>query len=123
MVSLRDVNHHAAWCSNYEFEDTICAVDSVDLLTLTPGAAHQPREWLARRMVWRRGLRELTRYFSPGVQTIALKRDYDLFVYICMTPADLLYLAAVEGWETRCRIKICFLGEFYAGWAREYEFH
>ena len=31
-MSLRDTNKHAAWCSNYEFEDVICEVDEVDRL-------------------------------------------------------------------------------------------
>jgi hypothetical protein len=123
MVSLRGANSHAAWCSNYEFEDVICSIDDVDLFTLSPGAAHSAREWLARRMVWKPGVRRLTKYINPGLQPISVERDYDLFVFVCMNPADLIYLSAVKGWRQRCAKAVCFMVEFYAGWAKEYEYH
>jgi hypothetical protein len=122
LASLRDVNRHAAWCSNYEFEDVIADVDDVDLVTFRPGPAHELREWVSRRLVWRRGLRQLTPYVTPGVQTVPLDRDYELFVFVCMRPADLLYLSAIP-WRQRCRIGVCFMVEFYSGWLKEYAYH
>jgi hypothetical protein len=121
-VSLRGINPLAAWCSNYEFEDVIGTVDDVDLHVLQPGSAFEARQWVARRMVWRRGLRQFTRHVSPGPKTIRIERDYDLFVFICMNPSDLLYLAAVEGWRERCRRAICYMVEVYAGWTTQYAF-
>ena len=123
LVSQRRINRLAAWCSNYEFEDTIQAVDDVDVLELTPGRWHAPREWVARRMMWRRGLQQLTPHFSPGLERVKLTRDYDLFVYVCMNPWDLIYLGAIDGWKDRCAKKICFMAEFYAGWTQEFDFH
>ena len=123
LISLRGTNSHAAWCSNYEFEDVICGVDDVDLFSLRPGKSFRTKEWIARRLVWRRGLRELIPYVNPGLQTVTLQHDYELFVYICMNPADLIYLSAVKGWKERCKTKICVMVEFYSGWVREYGFH
>lgn len=123
MVSLRGANKHAAWCSNYEFEDVICEVDHVDRLHLEPGYAYETRQWFARRLVWKPGLRLLTPYVNPGLKPIVLERDYELFIYVCMNPADLIYLSAVKGWKERCQKKVCFMVEFYALWQKEYAFH
>lgn len=123
MVSLRGANKHAAWCSNYEFEDVICEVDDVDRLNLEPSYAYDARQWFARRLVWKPGLRRLTPYVNPGLKPIVLEREYDLFLFVCMNPADLIYLSAVKGWKQRCRRKVCFMVEFYARWQEEYEFH
>jgi hypothetical protein len=123
IVSLRGINKHAAWCSNYEFEDVAVSVDNVDLYTLEPGVAHARREWISRRLIWRPGLRRLTPYVNPGLEKIVLERDYDLFVFVCMNPSDLIYLSAVTGWKERCKKRICFMVEFYSGWAGEYAYH
>ena len=123
MVSLRGANKHAAWCSNYEFEDVVCGVDDVDLFSLTPAAGHAMRQWFSRRLIWRRGLRRLTPHVNPGVKTISLTKEYDLFAFVCMTPADLIYLSAVQGWKDRCKTKICFIVEFYSGSVDEYAYH
>jgi hypothetical protein len=123
MVSLRGVNKHAAWCSNYEFEDVICATDEVDLFSFQPGTAYEARQWFVRRLIWKPGLRQLTPHVNPGLQPIALEHDYDLLVYVCMNPGDLIYLSAIQGWKERCQKKICYMAEFYTGWLKEYAFH
>jgi hypothetical protein len=122
IVSLRGINKHAAWCSNYEFEDVIGDVDDVDLFTLEPGVAHARREWLSRRLIWRPGLRHLTPYVNPGLRKIKLQHRYDLFVFVCKNPSDLIYLSAVDGWKD-CKKRVCYMVEFYAGWAKEYAYH
>jgi hypothetical protein len=123
MVSLRGVNKHAAWCSNYEFEDVIGATDDVDLFVLQPGQAYEARQWFVRRLIWKPGIRRLTPHVNPGLQPIAIGKNYDLFVYVCMNPGDLIYLSAIKGWKERCRKKVCYMAEFYTGWLKEYDFH
>lgn len=123
IVSLRGVCRQAAWCSNYEFEDVACATDDVDLLTLEPSPRFEALQWLARRAIWRPGLRRLSRVLNPGVHPINLQRSYDLFVFVCMNPADLIYLAAINGWREKCSRCICFMVEFYPGLLKDYEFH
>ncbi len=123
IASLRGSNPHAAWCSNYEFEDVICGIDNVDLLTLDAGPRFELRRRLARTMIWKPGLNRVIPHFNPGLKPVRIERDYDLFAFICMGPADLIYLSAIQGWKERCRKKICYMVEFYAGWTREYANH
>lgn len=121
MVSLRGLNRHAAWCSNYEFEDVICEVDDVDLLAPSPGAIHDLRRWLARRLIWRPGLSRIP--MNPGLKPMTLQNEYDLCVFVCMNLSDLIYLRGVQGWKDRCKTSVCIVVEFYGNWIREYANH
>jgi hypothetical protein len=99
MVSLRGANQHAAWCSDYEFQDVICGIDDVDLFTLKPGKAYGATVVRARLVgaVFANSRRTSTHGLQPSRW-----RRIDLFAYVC-GPADLVYLSAVKGWKDRCR--------------------
>lgn len=111
LVSIRKLNSHAAWCSNYEFEDVIAGVDDVDVLELEPGGFRPQRQRLARSLAFRR----LGSGLNPGVANVEVERDYDLMIFVCMNVWDLLYLNALRGWRERCRVKVCYMVEFYTG--------
>jgi hypothetical protein len=120
LISIRGLNPHAAWCSNYEFEDVIRAVDEVDLLELRPAARAAMRERLARRVAWH-GRGTAFAQLNPGVRPVRLARPYDLLVFVCMNVWDLLYLNAVRNWRSVARVKLCYMVELYAGFARRHE--
>jgi hypothetical protein len=120
---MRGTKKLASWCSNYEFEDVIASVDDVDLVTLSPGRGFGPREWLVRRLGWRPGVRQLSAKMNPGLVVQRLDQDYEVFAFVCMHPSDLIYLNGLKGWRERCKIKVCYMVEFYAGWLQEYAFH
>ena len=121
LASIRRLNPHAAWCSNYEFEDVIQQVDDVDLLELQPAPRlAEVRQRLARSVAWR-GRYGAALRLNPGVQRVSLGRDYDLFVFVCMNVWDLLYLNAIRDWRERARIKVCYMVEIYAGFAEEHD--
>ena len=44
IVSLRGINKHAVWCSNYEFEDVITDIDNVDIYTLEPNTTYDTHQ-------------------------------------------------------------------------------
>ncbi len=119
MPSLRRVSRQAAWCSNYEFEDVIRAVDDVHLLELEPRGNFETSRKIVHRLAWRRWHPSLLR-LNPGLRPVTIERDYDLFVFVCMNVWDLRYLNAIRGWRERCAVRICFMVEFYAGLAGEY---
>jgi spore maturation protein CgeB len=112
------LNTHAAWCSNYAFEDVIRSVDDVDMLELEPTPHFELRQHIARSVAWRSRYRAFSD-LNPGVKRVRLDRDYDVFVFVCMNVWDLLYLNAVANWQTRCKVKLCYMVEIYAGQAAE----
>lgn len=116
VVTLRRLNTHAAWCSNFEFEDVIRSVDDVDMLELEPGPHFELRQHIARSVAWRSRYRTFSN-LNPGVKPVKLNRDYDVFVFVCMNVWDLLYLNAVADWQARCKVKLCYMAEIYAGQA------
>ena len=118
LVTIRRLNPHAAWCSIYEFEDVIRAVDDVDLLELEPASCFEQRQRLARSLAWR-GWHSSFAHLNPGVKPVTLGHDYDLLVFVCMNAWDLLYLNAIRDWA-RCKVKVCYMVEFYAGLAEKY---
>lgn len=113
MLSQRGVIRQVAWCANYEFEDVACEVDRIDLLSIEPGVAYNARSRILRSMIWYPLLRDVSRHLNPGVKRHVLQQNYELFVYVCMNPAELIYLAGVPGWKDRCRRSVCVLAEFY----------
>jgi Glycosyl transferases group 1 len=119
MPSVRQINTHAAWCSLYDFEDVVRAVDDVQLLELEPGTLFTPRHRLARSVAWHGHHPAFTR-MNPGLKPVVVDRDYDLFAFVCMNVWDLFYLNAIRGWQSRCRTKVCYLGEFYSGQENQY---
>jgi hypothetical protein len=119
MPTLRRLNPLAGWCSLYEFEDVVRGVDDVDAMELEPAAAFEHRRRIAHSLAWRHWHPALLR-LNPGVRPAVVERDYELFVFVCMNVWDLLYLNAIRGWRERCRVKICFMVEFYSGLAGEY---
>jgi hypothetical protein len=118
LVTLRRLNTHAAWCSNYEFEDVIRSVDDVDVLELDPAPRFELRQHVARSIAWRSRFRAFTG-LNPGVKPVRLNRDYDVMVFVCMNVWDLLYLNAISNWRARCKVKLCYMVEIYAGQAAE----
>jgi len=120
MPTLRRINSHAAWCSLYDFEDVIRAVDDVQMLELEHGSWFSPRHRIARSLAWH-GRHPALTGMNPGLKPVVVDRDYDVFVFVCMNVWDLLYLNAISGWQSRCRIKVCYLAEFYSAQASQYE--
>jgi len=120
MPTLRRLNSHAAWCSNYEFEDVIRSVDDVDLLELEQGPGFALRHRIARSLAWH-GRHPMLTGMNPGLKPVVVERDYDLFVFVCMNVWDLFYLNAIRDWQSRCRVKVCYMVEFYSGLAGQFE--
>ncbi|MGD2097866.1 MAG: glycosyltransferase [Desulfobacterales bacterium] len=101
-----------ARCVDYEFEDIICETDNVDLIGTVP------KFWLpvGKSLVFRlwHHISPKFAFLNPGLQTFRLRKDYDLFIAMCMNPWDLLYLNAIKGWRKRCQTAICWIDEIWS---------
>jgi hypothetical protein len=113
MPTTRLFNRRAYQCSLHEAEDVLAEVDDVDLIRLEPLPGFRRRESLQRRFTFRDFSGRLV-FMNPGLRSVTLTRDYDLFVAVCQNHWDLLYINAVKGWKDRCRASVCWLDEIWA---------
>jgi len=109
MFSQRNLGKIVSRCGHYEFEDVICQVDDVDLIAPQPYRLFPLGLKFANR---------LARYspiagFNPGVKSLRLKNNYELFVAIFQFPRDTLTLNAVEGWKDHCRKSLCWVDDLW----------
>jgi len=115
MASSRLIEPKVSWASAYEFEDVVSSVDDVELTAvevIDPKPSHLERRLLQRlqqttRLNVQRGPRRLTKQ---------LDRTYDLFFVRAMTPQNLDFLNAIDGWRDRCRTAVCWIEELWVNW-------
>ncbi len=112
MVSHRLLQPHVSWASGYEFEDVICEVDDVNLIAVEP--------LLRTRVPWQdKVLSKLERQLgikvtrTDGRKTTTVAGKYDLLFVRLAGPQNVEILNAVEGWQDSCRIKVCWIEEFW----------
>lgn len=120
MLSLRRINPRAAWCSNYEFENVITGIDGVDRFCPEPGFAYRERLKLLKGLLYRGLPRQFAR-INPGIRPLKVQKEYDLFVFVCMNPQDLLYLSALKDWRDACKVKVCFMVELWNSWIPQFQ--
>ncbi|MGB8331946.1 MAG: glycosyltransferase [Polyangiales bacterium] len=117
MVSHRFLRPHVSWASAYEFEDVVCAVDDVDLIAVEPVS---PKQLPLEDKVLSRLRRQVGIAISrePGRTRTTVTNDYDVFFVRVMTPQGLDILDSIDGWQDRCRIKICWIEELWVDMLR-----
>jgi len=100
-------------CSHYEAQDILAAVDDVDLICLEAEARLPNREKWLRKISFHDVTRRLM-FLNPGLRSVRLSRDYELFVAVCQNYFDILYFNAIDDWRDRCRTSVCWLEEMWA---------
>lgn len=111
LFSQRGFRPYLSRCCPYEFEDTIRAMDSVDLLA--PGYRFQTSELIDRTLNWLGRRTPLVSRINPTVSQTAVTGHYDLFFMVCQFATDLLALNALPGWRQRCAVAVCWLEEIW----------
>jgi hypothetical protein len=111
IFSLRNIYGKAHFrYPHFEFEDTICEVDSADLLApkVDPSS---PRASLATRLGFHTPV-----ILNPGIEKVSLKKRYDILFTVCGHPQDLIMFNAVSSIKDSCAVSVCLVDEL---WARE----
>lgn len=109
MFSQRSLHGLVSRCPSYEFEDVLCEIDQIDLLTLEPSPSYRLRQKLSNQLARHASIASL----NPGIKKLCLENNYDLFLANCLLPTDLLSLNALKGWRQRCRTAVCWLSEIW----------
>ncbi len=113
MPTARAVNKMAYQCGLYEAQDVLAEIDDVDMICLEPRGGFRLRERWHRRLLFHDVSRQLI-FVNPGLQKVRLTREYDLFVAVCQSYRDLLYISAIDGWKDHCRASVCWIDEIWA---------
>lgn len=121
MLTGRQFTRRAFQCSLYEAQDVLVDCEDVDLFELCPRRGFGLKERLQRRFLYRDVTRRLI-HINPGLHSIRLDQDYEVFVTICQNHWDLPYINAIKGWKHRCRIKICWIDEIWAADIPHYKY-
>ncbi len=100
-------------CGHYEAQDVLREVDDLDLICLEPGPRYEFKEKWQRRLLFHDFSRTLI-YQNPGLKKVRLTQEYDLFLALCQYTHDFPNINAIEGWEDRCKVSVCWIDEFWA---------
>lgn len=104
----------------YEAQDVLASIDGVDLACPEPRPGFPLRDEAQKKLVWIDPTRTLPK-LNPGLGTIRLDRNYDLFVAFCQNWTDLLALNAIKGWERKCGTSLCWIDEMWSDWVPRYK--
>ncbi len=111
LFSQRGLSPLISRCFSYELEDTIAAVDDVELIA--PGYRVSLGD-LVYRAVNKAGRRtRLLRGVNPAVTPLRIDRPYQLFFAVFQFANDLPTLNALKGWRDRCAQAICLIEELW----------
>ncbi len=99
----------------YEAQDILASTYDADFIELQPSSGFALKERLLMRLTYHDPTRMLMA-LNPGLKSIRLNRDYDVFVMVCSYWRDLWFANAIQGWRDRCKTSICWIDEL---WAKE----
>jgi hypothetical protein len=121
MPTCRNFARRAFRCALYEAQDVLVDIANVDLICLEQGwGARVDPLWL-RRPLYHDISRKLM-FVNPGLQTVRLAHEYDLFVAVCQDYGDLQYINAIDGWRNHCKTSVCWIDEMWAAEIPKYKY-
>ena len=112
MPSGRLFKKKAFLAGHYEGQDVLQEVDDVDLICLEPGPGYKFKERWQRRLLHHDFSRRLI-FQNPGLKKVRLTQEYDLFLAVCQYTHDFVHINAIEGWEDKCKVSVCWIDELW----------
>jgi len=120
MPTWRAFNRAVYSCGLYEAQDVLVDTADVELLRMTARSGLRWRENLQRHLLYKDPSNHLM-FMNPGLERVRVTKDYDLFIVVCQTYWDLLYVNAIDGWKDRCAKSLCWIDELWAASAPRYK--
>jgi len=110
MLSERNAESRKWHAFQYEFEDVVAEVDSVDTVA-PPARKVTPVTRLTDRVVRRSGHAHLIT--EPAIQPVTVTGRYDLFFAVFSFETDIPHLLRLKQWRERCDKAVCFIVELF----------
>jgi hypothetical protein len=121
MPTGRNFTRRAFQCAFYEAQDVLSEIDDVDQIGLEPGKNFEVRESWHKRLLYHDFSKRLI-FMNPGLKRVRLTQEYDLFVVMCPTYWDLLYVGAIEGWKDHCKTSVLWIDEMWVAQLPSYKY-
>ena len=103
---------------SYDFCQVIAGIDDVHLIA--PSLCKDPIERVFRKTA--NTLADmLERPRIPDLEKVHVEQDYDLFVFVCWTPANLVELSRIKHWRKRCRKTAVLINEVWANQIHQFD--
>jgi hypothetical protein len=108
IFSFRNIFGNAHFrCPQFEFEDTICKIDSAELFA----PKVDPANWrfsFATQLAYHAPIT-----LNPGIPELPQKGPYDILFTICAFPQDLLAFSGVSDFRNICKTSVCLVDELW----------
>src|SRR5262249_38842871 len=111
LFSQRHIHSALFRCPMYEFEDIVSEIDSVEVLAPRPDKRFSLKYKIAKRVAWHSPIT-----LNTDIREIEIKEDYELFLAICGSAVDLLFVDAIKDWPKLSRTSVCVLDDL---WVKE----
>ncbi len=113
VLSMRNFEFRVGRTFLFEFEYAVNDFEEADILS--PSCSQNKLTKLARnisRFSFTNTGKALP--ISPTLNQFSLDKEYDLFLFICQYPKELIYLNSIKDWRKKCRKAVCWLDEIWA---------
>jgi hypothetical protein len=94
-------------CPHFEFEDIIAEIDSVELLAPRLDLSDL-RYTASKQIAYHSSL-----VLNPGMEKVSIDGVYDLFFAVLASPTDLIRVASLGDWRSKCDRAVCLIDELW----------
>lgn len=113
ILSQRKLRNDLFRCSDYEFEDTICSLDAVDIIAPEYNYNISIARYFKFLLKGMSKKPSIVQHINPGIRQSVVEKEYDLFYAHCMFTKDLLALNSIKDWRKKCKIAVCYMAELW----------
>lgn len=112
MPSLSSFSRQIFRAGLHDARHVLVNCDDVDVIELEPSAKFGVSEAVLKRLIYHDVSRTLTAA-RPGLKSVRLTHDYDLFLVHSNFLEDAWYAGAIQRWRDHCRTSICWIDELW----------
>lgn len=120
LLSMRRLSNLVAFSAQYEFEDVIAQATGADRVDVDGEAALEFSRRVYKMLRAATRSPSLAQRMAPLPPTVALQRDYRLFLPIFNHTHELYALTTIRDWRARCKFAACFITEVWTHLLPEY---
>lgn len=111
LLSQRGLYDHVAHCCGYEFEDTICDFDAVDMVAPANSYDLSKNIYTLVKRITRSS--RFANSIKPDPNPFFLSQEYELFFAVFASPCEFLSTSSIKGWRKKCHKAVCYLEEIW----------